>query len=219
MSDYKKFKDMTKPLKFRPIKRMWNTTRDVISNKYYYILYKLNILDYISNEDRIPTQCATLKSEEGYIVANKVMCDVEVRVVETRYISYAYYKTRKGKVIPIYDDEYAILKFIGVLTNVAFNFDGSSYRSVIFDNKIRFNEVPEISLAPYEPEELLKEMKVKSVEVDISPVLNARVEKVLNGYYSDVQSHVFSSIYMKCISEFERFIKDIDWEEHTERRI
>ena len=218
MGDYKKFKDMTKPLKFRPIRRVWNTIRNVISNNYYNILYKLNIIDYISNEDEIPRHCATLKSSEGYIVANKVMCDVVVRVTEIRHISDSYYKTKKGRIIPVHHDEYAVLKFTGMLSNLAFNFNDLGYRSVTFDNKIRYKECPETSLEPYDPDKLLEKLKVVSVEVDLSEVSNLRIERTLMGYYSDVQNFMFDTIYKMCVRELEEYIRNINWEEHTTRR-
>lgn len=218
MSDYKKFKELTKPLKFRPIRKVWNIIRTVILDKYYYILYKLNIIDYISNKDEIPRQCVTLKSDEGYIVTNKVMCDVVVRVTETRHISDSYYKTKKGRIIPIHHDEYAVLKFTGMPTNLAFNFNDLGFRSIPFDNKIRYKECPELSLEPYDSNELLEKLKVVSVEVDISEVLNLRIETTLMGYYSDVQSFMFDYIYKKSIKNISDYISNINWEEHTTRR-
>lgn len=214
MSEYKKFKELTKPLKFRQIRRMWNTIRDVILNNYYNILYKLNIIDKVSNSDETSRQCATLKSESGHIVSNHVMCDVVVKVVEHLFYEESYYRTKKGKIIPIYYRETATVYFLGCLDNLAFNFTGYGYK--YFNNPIIVYTHPDSGKpTPLDLETDLEPSEV--VEVDISCVRDARIRIPFYGYYSDLSEEVISDNYSYCHSCLLSYVSNMDWEEHTTR--
>lgn len=214
MSEYKKFKELTKPLKFRQIRRMWNTIRDVILNNYYNILYKLNIIDKVSNSDETSRQCATLKSESGHIVSNHVMCDVVVKVVEHLFYEESYYRTKKGKIIPIYYRETATVYFLGCLDNFAFNFDGHGFKYFNSPTISFFQHFFE-EATPFNLETDLEPSEV--VEVDISCVRDVRIRIPFYGYYSDLSEEVISDNYSYCHFRLLSYVSNIDWEEHTTR--
>lgn len=215
MSDYTKFKELTKPLKFRPIRRVWNTIRTVIPNIYYNILYKLNIIDKVSNSDETSRQCATLKTDVGRIVSNHVMCDVVVKVVEHLTYKESYYKTKKGKIIPIYHYESATVEFLGSVTNIAFNFTGECYYKC-FDNPVyTYQELKEVK--PFDLETPLRPPVTEVMRVDTSCARNARVQYVHSGYYSDIPDFVFNSYYHQCYLDLRNYIENIDWEKYTTR--
>ena len=214
-NDYKKFKEMTKPLKFRRIRRVWNTIRDVTINSYYDLLYLFNIVDKEIIKDHTCRECATLKSDLGIVTTEHVKCTVEVKVIEHLDIEDVHYKTKKGKLIPIYSKVTPTTEFLGMPVNPYFNFNDMGFIQLNRD----IIRVPYFESSPvsYQDDAFINPTKVEIHEIDTSIVRSIRSRQTISKYYADLQDSTLETYYKRIVRSIEYYIDNINWSEYTRK--
>ena len=215
-NDYNQFMKMTKPLKFRRIRRMWNTFRDVIINSYYNLLYLLHIIEKVTIKDHTCRECATLKSDIGRIVTGNVLCDVQVKVVEHIDIIESHYKTKKGKLIPIYSEYKPTTEFIGMPVDLAFRFNDNMGFMHLNHDVIRV-PVFEVEPVSFLDNPRIEPSMIEVHEIDTSYVRSIRSKQCALKYYAEIQDFMLETYYRRIVNSIEYCIKNINWDEYTRK--
>lgn len=223
MNDYKKFRNLTKPIKGRTVKKAAKFTSETLKEEfkelYLDALCKLGVLEKIENKDTTSKDCCTLKFESGIITTDFFLGEVVVKVIEHNLINDIYYKNKKGKIIPFHHSETPYLEFVGSLFKPSFKL-GSSDHFVsphkdigeCIGNKIGESFVKKL-VEWYEPEidRFLRDYKIFRYCYDISPVLNKRFLKTISDHsFSEISDVILAQTYQECLDYFRYYINNLN---------